>query len=63
MPQSLLGHNAKRWQLKILPVDLDLKSPPIAAVTLKRRTLSPVAQLFMDHLRKAANHWPPAQLV
>jgi DNA-binding transcriptional LysR family regulator len=54
MPQSLLGYNAKRWHLKRLPVDLDFKSPPISAVTLKRRTLSPVVQLFMEHLRKAA---------
>jgi hypothetical protein len=37
--------------LKGLPVDLPAQPWPVAIVTLKNRTLSPVVQLFIDHLR------------
>jgi DNA-binding transcriptional LysR family regulator len=40
--------------LKVLPLDLGLRPRPIAIVTLKNRTLSSVAELFMSQLRAAA---------
>ncbi len=42
---------ANRLPIRRLPVDLDAPSFGIAIVTLKGRTLSPVAQLFIDQAR------------
>jgi DNA-binding transcriptional LysR family regulator len=50
-PSSVLRFNANRFSVKVLPVDLPVRAWPIAIVTLKNRTLSPVVQLFVDHVR------------
>lgn len=50
VPQSLLHYNADRWSLCALPVTLG-KPLPVVIVTLRDRTLSPVAELFIDHAR------------
>jgi DNA-binding transcriptional LysR family regulator len=50
VPESLLHYNADRWSLCALPVRLG-KPLPVVAVTLKDRTLSPVAELFIEHAR------------
>jgi len=55
MPFSLLSGNAKQWSIKTLEVDdVHLTPPPISLVTLKRRTLSPVVERFIEHLRSIA---------
>jgi DNA-binding transcriptional LysR family regulator len=54
LTNSVLYYNAKQWSLKALPVDLRIKPPSIAILTLKNRTVSPVVQLFIEHLREAA---------
>ncbi len=54
LPNSVLRLNAKQWSLKALPIDLRIKSRPIAIVTLKHRTVSPVVQLFIEQLRAVA---------
>jgi hypothetical protein len=38
----------KRPELKVLPVELPIKSVPNGVVTLKNRTLTRVAQLFIN---------------
>jgi DNA-binding transcriptional LysR family regulator len=50
-PSSVLRFNAERFLLKALPVDLPVRPWPIALVTLKNRTLNPVVQMFIDHVR------------
>jgi DNA-binding transcriptional LysR family regulator len=40
--------------IRALPVDLGLQPRPIAVVTLKNRTLSPAAELFISQMRSAA---------
>jgi DNA-binding transcriptional LysR family regulator len=40
-------------RLKVLRVELAVSAPPISVVTLKDRTLSPVAQRFIDFAREA----------
>jgi DNA-binding transcriptional LysR family regulator len=50
-PNSVLRLDADRFSLNVLPVDLSIRPWPVAIVTLKNRTLSPVAQRFIDHLR------------
>lgn len=50
-----LRFNPPSVQLKALPVMLPVESPPINIVTLKNRTLSPVAQMFVAFVRQIAN--------
>jgi DNA-binding transcriptional LysR family regulator len=52
-PRSLVGYNAQRWSLNILPIDLG-KKLPVAIVALKHRTLSPAVKLFIEHARAAS---------
>jgi DNA-binding transcriptional LysR family regulator len=54
LPDSVLRYNAKHWPLKALPVDLGVKPRSIAIITLKNRTVSPVVQLFAEHVRAVA---------
>jgi len=51
LPRSVVELNAARFGLKMLPVQLPNRPWPVAIVTLKNRTLSPVVQLFIEHLR------------
>jgi DNA-binding transcriptional LysR family regulator len=51
---SRLAFPAARPQFKILPVELPLPPLPIGILTLKSRTLSPVARLFIEHAREVA---------
>lgn len=43
-----------RPELRILPINLPLARVQIGIITLKNRTLSPVAQLFIEHAREVA---------
>ncbi len=52
-PMSVLRFS-KRPEIKVLPVELQHARVPIGIVTLKNRTLSPVAQLFIDNAREVA---------
>lgn len=54
LPDSVLRYNAKQWPLKALPINLRIKPRPIAIVTLKNRTVSPVVQLFAEQVRAVA---------
>jgi hypothetical protein len=51
---SLLRVSFRRPDLKVLPVELPMARVPNGIVTLKNRTLSPVAQVFVDSARKVA---------
>jgi hypothetical protein len=44
--------------LKVLPIKLPVRDWPIAIMTLKERTLNPVARLFIEHVRAAWNLLP-----
>jgi DNA-binding transcriptional LysR family regulator len=52
MPRSVLQSNAAMFGLKMLPIKLPIRSFPVAVVTLKNRTLSPVAKVFVECVRK-----------
>jgi DNA-binding transcriptional LysR family regulator len=54
LPDSLLQFIAKRWSLKTLPTDLSIQAPALSVITLKNRTLSPVARLFIESAREVA---------
>lgn len=52
IPGSMLHFNAKRPDLAVVPVDVPLRSGPAGIVTLKNRTLNPVAQIFIETARE-----------
>jgi len=54
MAGSLLRPNAERWDLRALPIALDGLTVPVAIFKLKHRTVSPVVEKFVEHLRAAA---------
>jgi DNA-binding transcriptional LysR family regulator len=51
IPNSTLRVYGERFSLKALPVDLPDQSWPAVVVTLKNRTLSPVVERFIQHVR------------
>jgi DNA-binding transcriptional LysR family regulator len=53
-PSSSLRFPARRPELKVLPVELPIPRVPNGIITLKNRTLSPVARLFIEHAREVA---------
>ena len=48
---SLRLLDTDRYPIKVLPVDLPDRTAMIAIVTLKNRTLSPVVERFIEHIR------------
>ena len=51
---GLLHFYADRFALKRLPIELPIQPFAVAIVTMKNRTISPVAQLFIDCAREVA---------
>jgi DNA-binding transcriptional LysR family regulator len=51
-PGSFWHFSSKRSGLKILPVKLPIGAPPVGVVTVKNRTLSPAAKLFIESVRE-----------
>ncbi len=54
LPRSLLHFSSKLISFKVLPVALPSRPGPVGIMTLKNRTLSPVARLFIGHAREVA---------
>jgi len=54
VPGSILRFGPGRSLFKVLPVELPRPPLPVAITTLKNRTLSPMAQLFIDCVRELA---------
>lgn len=53
-PGFMMRSPARHPWLRALPIDLPATRRPISIVTLKNRTLSPMAELFMAHVREVA---------
>jgi DNA-binding transcriptional LysR family regulator len=51
---SALRFPTGRSEIKALPIELPITPVPNGIVTLKNRTLSPTAQLFIEHAREVA---------
>jgi len=60
-PGSFLRFSAKRLSIKVLPVDLPIRSTPAGIVTLKNRTISPMARLFIDCARRLVQPYANAR--
>jgi DNA-binding transcriptional LysR family regulator len=54
LPESVLWFPTTHPGIKKVPVELSLRPMPIGIITLKNRTLSPAAQLFIDSAREIA---------
>jgi len=54
LPKSLLRHGDDRHTLKQLAVDMPMRPSPVAILTLKNRTLSPVVERFIECAREVA---------
>jgi DNA-binding transcriptional LysR family regulator len=53
-PRSVLRFGARSPSIKVLPIELPKLLAPVGIVTLKNRTISPVAQLFIECARRVA---------
>ena len=53
-PDSVVRFPAGRPEIRVLPVELPVAPVSVGIVTLKNRTLSPVARLFIEHAREVA---------
>jgi DNA-binding transcriptional LysR family regulator len=51
---SILQFSTKPLEIKVLPIELPIARVPIGIVTLKNRTLSPTAKLFIEYAREVA---------
>jgi DNA-binding transcriptional LysR family regulator len=51
LPRSMVNLCARRMALKALPIKLAVRKWPVVVATLKKRTLNPVTQLFIENLR------------
>jgi len=58
LPVSMLQFAAKQLSIKALPLKSPVKPTPVAALTLKSRTLAPIIPLFMQIAREVAGVAP-----
>ena len=54
LPESVLRFPSPQHRIRMLPVKLPLRRMPIGIITVKGRTLSSTAQLFIDAAREVA---------
>ncbi|MGE5640289.1 MAG: LysR family transcriptional regulator [Clostridia bacterium] len=54
LPRSFLRTSGERYELKALPVHLSHRPSPVAAVTLRNRTLTPAVDVFLQYTREVA---------
>jgi len=52
LPSSVLRFAGKESALSVLPIKLPVQSRTVGIITLKNRTLSPVAELFIKYARE-----------
>ena len=60
-PGSFQAVCAKRHAIKVLPIELPVGPWPLAIVTLKNRTLNPVAERFVECIREYAEQYSSAR--
>jgi DNA-binding transcriptional LysR family regulator len=58
LPRSVLTLSAKQYSLKELPIKLSADPSPVAIVTLRKRTLTPAVQVFIECARKVGRSAP-----
>ena len=51
-PGAVVRYFAARSAVKVLPIDLPARPWPVGVVTLRNRTLNPVVERLIEHLRE-----------
>ena len=54
LPLTVLHFGERSMSLKKVPVNCPVRSYPVGIITLKNRTLNPVARLFIDCAREVS---------
>ena len=54
LPLSILRFSLQRGAIKTLPIKVPVQVRPVGIVTLRDRTLSPAAELFINNIRETA---------
>jgi DNA-binding transcriptional LysR family regulator len=57
VPASIMRFRSTAAPIKVLPVELPTTHRKIGIITLKKRTLSPLAELFIECAREVAKPW------
>jgi DNA-binding transcriptional LysR family regulator len=60
LPISILRFGGRDLSLKVLPIELPAQPRPVGIVTLKNRTLSPVAKQFIECVHRVLGRTPKA---
>jgi DNA-binding transcriptional LysR family regulator len=55
IPASVMRFGDKRMHLKVLPIKVPSPPAPVGLITVKRRTLTPLAQRFIECTRKVVS--------
>jgi DNA-binding transcriptional LysR family regulator len=55
VPASVMRFGGKQMRLRVLPVKVSSPPAPVGFITVKDRTLTPLAQRFIDCTRRVAN--------
>jgi DNA-binding transcriptional LysR family regulator len=61
LPSTVVSLHGGNELLKVLPIDFPASSWPVAIVTLKDRTLSPIVERFIDCAREVAKSFTGLQ--
>lgn len=56
LPRSLMASGGALLSVKVLPIQLPPRTEPVGIITVKGRTLSPVAQAFIERARDVTKH-------
>jgi DNA-binding transcriptional LysR family regulator len=60
LPISVLRFGGRHLPLKVLPIKLPAQPRPVGIVTLKNRTLSPIAKVFVECAHRTLKSYPAA---
>jgi DNA-binding transcriptional LysR family regulator len=52
LPESLVEFSARRFSLKALPIEMPIPLVSVGIITMKNRTINPVARLFIEAARE-----------
>jgi hypothetical protein len=58
VPASVMRFGGKHMRIKALPVKILAPPSPVGFITVKNRTLTPLAERFIEYTRKVANSDP-----
>jgi DNA-binding transcriptional LysR family regulator len=59
VPASVMRFGGQQMRLKILPVHVSSPPAPVGFITIRDRTLTPLAERFIDYTRKVAQSTTP----